>query len=136
MCRSDVIEIETWIASEGRIGTRRDWVIKDYASGEVIGRSTRCARIFLCRFNCMLLNCWYSFELIFRVAFCMLLFSWSFTMLLFSKLCIKKFFWESSFSSNTFSWICSTNLSEGHLCIIKTVTLWSLSILSAMLSDY
>ncbi|XP_031121360.1 oleoyl-acyl carrier protein thioesterase, chloroplastic-like [Ipomoea triloba] len=37
---SDVIEIETWIASEGRIGTRRDWVIKDYASGEVIGRST------------------------------------------------------------------------------------------------
>ncbi|CAH9138739.1 unnamed protein product [Cuscuta epithymum] len=37
---SDVIEIETWIASEGKIGTRRDWEIKDCANGEVIGRCT------------------------------------------------------------------------------------------------
>ncbi|RAL47761.1 hypothetical protein DM860_012386 [Cuscuta australis] len=37
---SDVIEIETWIASEGRIGTRRDWAIKDCATGELIGRCT------------------------------------------------------------------------------------------------
>lgn len=43
MCgRSDVVEIETWCQSEGRIGTRRDWIIKDYASDEVIGRATRC----------------------------------------------------------------------------------------------
>ncbi|XP_073014945.1 oleoyl-acyl carrier protein thioesterase 1, chloroplastic-like [Primulina eburnea] len=37
---SDVIEIETWCQSEGRIGTRRDWILKNYASGEVIGRAT------------------------------------------------------------------------------------------------
>lgn len=37
---SDVVEIETWCQSEGRIGTRRDWIIKDYASDEVIGRAT------------------------------------------------------------------------------------------------
>ncbi|CAL1412092.1 unnamed protein product [Linum trigynum] len=37
---SDVVEIETWCQSEGRIGTRRDWIIKDYATGEVIGRAT------------------------------------------------------------------------------------------------
>ncbi|XP_073318089.1 oleoyl-acyl carrier protein thioesterase 1, chloroplastic-like [Primulina huaijiensis] len=37
---SDVIEIETWCQSEGRIGTRRDWILKNYASGEVIGRGT------------------------------------------------------------------------------------------------
>ncbi|XP_071697130.1 oleoyl-acyl carrier protein thioesterase, chloroplastic-like [Rutidosis leptorrhynchoides] len=37
---SDVVEIETWCQSEGRIGTRRDWIIKDYANGEVIGRAT------------------------------------------------------------------------------------------------
>ncbi|KAI3667924.1 hypothetical protein L6452_42994 [Arctium lappa] len=37
---SDVVEIETWCQSEGRIGTRRDWIIKDHASGEVIGRAT------------------------------------------------------------------------------------------------
>ncbi|GJV37261.1 oleoyl-acyl carrier protein thioesterase, chloroplastic-like protein [Tanacetum coccineum] len=38
--RSDVVEIETWCQSEGRIGTRRDWILKDYANGEVIGRAT------------------------------------------------------------------------------------------------
>ncbi|CAH1417901.1 unnamed protein product [Lactuca virosa] len=37
---SDVVEIETWCQSEGRIGTRRDWIIKDHSNGEVIGRAT------------------------------------------------------------------------------------------------
>ncbi|XP_009604399.1 oleoyl-acyl carrier protein thioesterase, chloroplastic-like [Nicotiana tomentosiformis] len=37
---SDVVEIETWCQSEGRIGTRRDWILKDYATCEVIGRAT------------------------------------------------------------------------------------------------
>ncbi|PSS14097.1 Oleoyl-acyl carrier protein thioesteraseprecursor [Actinidia chinensis var. chinensis] len=37
---SDVVEIETWCQSEGRIWTRRDWIIKDCATGEVIGRAT------------------------------------------------------------------------------------------------
>ncbi|WOH03711.1 hypothetical protein DCAR_0623111 [Daucus carota subsp. sativus] len=37
---SDVVEIETWGHSEGRIGTRRDWIIRDYSNGEVIGRAT------------------------------------------------------------------------------------------------
>uniref|UniRef100_A0A7N0UIJ8 Acyl-[acyl-carrier-protein] hydrolase n=1 Tax=Kalanchoe fedtschenkoi TaxID=63787 RepID=A0A7N0UIJ8_KALFE len=37
---SDVVEIETWCQGEGRIGTRRDWIMKDYADGEVIGRAT------------------------------------------------------------------------------------------------
>uniref|UniRef100_O04793 Acyl-[acyl-carrier-protein] hydrolase n=1 Tax=Garcinia mangostana TaxID=58228 RepID=O04793_GARMA len=37
---SDVIEVETWIGAEGRIGTRRNWIIKDCATDEVIGRAT------------------------------------------------------------------------------------------------
>ncbi|XP_062024489.1 oleoyl-acyl carrier protein thioesterase 1, chloroplastic-like [Rosa rugosa] len=37
---SDVVEIETWCQGEGRIGTRRDWILKDYATGQVIGRAT------------------------------------------------------------------------------------------------
>ncbi|KAK4376196.1 hypothetical protein RND71_006873 [Anisodus tanguticus] len=37
---SDVVEIETWCQSEGRIGTRRDWILKDCATGELIGRAT------------------------------------------------------------------------------------------------
>ena len=36
-----MIEIETWCQGEGRIGTRRDWILKDYATGQVIGRATR-----------------------------------------------------------------------------------------------
>ncbi|KAI8523263.1 hypothetical protein RHMOL_Rhmol13G0059300 [Rhododendron molle] len=36
----DAVEIETWCQSEGRIGTRRDWILKDYATGVVIGRAT------------------------------------------------------------------------------------------------
>ncbi|GAV70722.1 Acyl-ACP_TE domain-containing protein [Cephalotus follicularis] len=37
---SDVVEIETWCQSEGKIGTRRDWILKDYSNGQVIGRAT------------------------------------------------------------------------------------------------
>ena len=37
-----MVEIETWCQGEGRIGTRRDWILKDYANGQVIGRATRC----------------------------------------------------------------------------------------------
>ncbi|KAH9617800.1 hypothetical protein KSS87_007739 [Heliosperma pusillum] len=37
---SDVVEIETWCQAEGKIGTRRDFIMKDFATGEVIGRAT------------------------------------------------------------------------------------------------
>jgi fatty acyl-ACP thioesterase A len=36
----DVVELETWCQAEGRAGTRRDFIIKDYATNEVIGRAT------------------------------------------------------------------------------------------------
>ncbi|XP_010247061.1 PREDICTED: oleoyl-acyl carrier protein thioesterase 1, chloroplastic-like isoform X1 [Nelumbo nucifera] len=36
----DVVEIETWCQGEGRIGTRRDWILRDFATGAVIGRAT------------------------------------------------------------------------------------------------
>ncbi|XP_058206649.1 oleoyl-acyl carrier protein thioesterase, chloroplastic-like isoform X3 [Rhododendron vialii] len=40
---SDVVEVETWYESEGPIWTRRDWILKDHATREVIGRATRLA---------------------------------------------------------------------------------------------
>ncbi|KAK6163711.1 hypothetical protein DH2020_000575 [Rehmannia glutinosa] len=40
---NDVVEIETWCQCEGRIGARRDWILRDYSTGEVIGRATRLA---------------------------------------------------------------------------------------------
>ncbi|XP_057437093.1 oleoyl-acyl carrier protein thioesterase 1, chloroplastic [Lotus japonicus] len=37
---SDVVEIETWCQGEGRAGTRRDFILKDPATDQVIGRAT------------------------------------------------------------------------------------------------
>uniref|UniRef100_B8LS31 Acyl-[acyl-carrier-protein] hydrolase n=1 Tax=Picea sitchensis TaxID=3332 RepID=B8LS31_PICSI len=36
----DVTEIETWCQSEGKIGTRRDWILKDATTDNIIGRAT------------------------------------------------------------------------------------------------
>ncbi|XP_061358309.1 oleoyl-acyl carrier protein thioesterase 1, chloroplastic [Gastrolobium bilobum] len=37
---SDVVEIETWCQGEGRVGVRRDFILKDHATDQVIGRAT------------------------------------------------------------------------------------------------
>ncbi|XP_020588742.1 oleoyl-acyl carrier protein thioesterase 2, chloroplastic-like, partial [Phalaenopsis equestris] len=37
----DVVEIETWFQGVRRVGNRRDWILKDLATGLVIGRATR-----------------------------------------------------------------------------------------------
>ncbi|XP_058206687.1 oleoyl-acyl carrier protein thioesterase, chloroplastic-like isoform X2 [Rhododendron vialii] len=37
---SDVVEVESWFESKGEIGIRRDWILKDYATQEVLGRAT------------------------------------------------------------------------------------------------
>lgn len=36
----DTVQIETWFQAEGRVGARRDWLVKDATSGNVIGRAT------------------------------------------------------------------------------------------------
>ncbi|GAV70725.1 Acyl-ACP_TE domain-containing protein [Cephalotus follicularis] len=36
----DVIEMETWYQREGKVEARRDWILRDYANGQVIGRAT------------------------------------------------------------------------------------------------
>jgi fatty acyl-ACP thioesterase B len=41
-CRGDVVEIDSWVAAEGKNGMRRDFIVRDYTSGEVIVRATRC----------------------------------------------------------------------------------------------
>ncbi|RWW28705.1 hypothetical protein GW17_00006800 [Ensete ventricosum] len=41
LVRSDMVEIETWYQGEGKIGFKRDWIVKDSATDEVIGRATR-----------------------------------------------------------------------------------------------
>jgi hypothetical protein len=42
VCRGDVVDIDSWVAAEGKNGMRRDFIVRDYASGEVIARATRC----------------------------------------------------------------------------------------------
>jgi Acyl-ACP thioesterase len=41
--RGDVVEVETWFQAEGRLGARRDWVIRSSETGHVYGSATRWA---------------------------------------------------------------------------------------------
>lgn len=51
-----MVEMETCCQREGRIGIKCDWIIKDYAYGEVLGRATRCITTLFLRILC-LINC-------------------------------------------------------------------------------
>lgn len=44
--RGDVVEIDSWVAAEGKNGMRRDFLVRDYTTGEVIARATRCVMIW------------------------------------------------------------------------------------------
>lgn len=39
--RGDVVEIDTWVDAAGKNGMRRDWIIRDYNTREIITRATR-----------------------------------------------------------------------------------------------
>lgn len=39
--RGDVVEIDTWVDGAGKNGMRRDWIIRDYNTQEIITRATR-----------------------------------------------------------------------------------------------
>ncbi|KAG0500276.1 hypothetical protein HPP92_000348 [Vanilla planifolia] len=36
----DIVEIDTWVAASGKNGMRRDWIIRDYGTKEIITRAT------------------------------------------------------------------------------------------------
>ncbi|KAJ7562797.1 hypothetical protein O6H91_03G084600 [Diphasiastrum complanatum] len=37
----DIVEIDSWVCSAGKNGMRRDFLVRDYASGEILSRATR-----------------------------------------------------------------------------------------------
>ncbi|XXG78430.1 hypothetical protein AAC387_Pa08g2378 [Persea americana] len=39
-CWGDVVEIDTWVAASGKNGMRRDWIIRDYSTQQIITRAT------------------------------------------------------------------------------------------------
>ncbi|KAJ6410447.1 hypothetical protein OIU84_007236 [Salix udensis] len=39
-CWGDVVEIDTWVDATGKNGMRRDWIIRDYKTQEIITRAT------------------------------------------------------------------------------------------------
>jgi fatty acyl-ACP thioesterase B len=49
----DVVEIDSWVAAEGKNGMRRDFLVRDITTGEVISRATRCVAHLL---TCLLLG--------------------------------------------------------------------------------
>lgn len=49
MCyRGDVVQVDTWVAASGKNGMRRDWLLRDYDTGEIL---TRASRLELVLFN-------------------------------------------------------------------------------------
>ena len=40
--RRDEIEVETWFDVAGKNGTRRDWIVRDHYTKEIIAKATRC----------------------------------------------------------------------------------------------
>ncbi|KAF2311495.1 hypothetical protein GH714_024335 [Hevea brasiliensis] len=39
-CWGDVVEIDTWVDADGKNAMRRDWIIRDYSTQEIITRAT------------------------------------------------------------------------------------------------
>ena len=39
--RGQAVEVETWYQQEGRLAARRDWVVRDGTTKEVLGGATR-----------------------------------------------------------------------------------------------
>lgn len=40
--RGDAVEIDTWVDASGKNAMRRDWIIRDYRTQDIITRATRC----------------------------------------------------------------------------------------------
>ncbi|KAG0609217.1 hypothetical protein M758_8G167200 [Ceratodon purpureus] len=36
----DVVEMDTWVAASGKNGMRRDWLVRDYKTGQILARAT------------------------------------------------------------------------------------------------
>lgn len=41
VCRGDVVQVDTWVSSSGKNGMRRDWIIRDCGSGDILTRASR-----------------------------------------------------------------------------------------------
>ena len=44
--RGDVVEVDTWVSQSGKNGMRRDWLVRDCNTGEIVTRASRSE--FLC----------------------------------------------------------------------------------------
>lgn len=61
--RGDVVEIDSWVAAEGKNGMRRDFLVRDYTTGEVIARATRCVTTGIFSFYSLSRQSFRSFEI-------------------------------------------------------------------------
>ena len=44
--REDVVGVDTWVASSGKNGMRRDWHVHDHRTGQTVLRATRLVPIY------------------------------------------------------------------------------------------
>jgi hypothetical protein len=41
VCRGDIIQIETWVELDGKVGIRSHWLVRDASSRKLLGRAVR-----------------------------------------------------------------------------------------------
>ena len=46
--RGDVVEVDTWVSKSGKNGMRRDWLVRDCNTGEILTRASRLASFCFC----------------------------------------------------------------------------------------
>lgn len=49
--RGDVVQVDTWVAASGKNGMRRDWLLRDYNTGEILTRASRLELVLFKPFN-------------------------------------------------------------------------------------
>lgn len=40
-CRGDVVQVDTWVAASGKNAMRRDWLVRDSKTGDILTRASR-----------------------------------------------------------------------------------------------
>lgn len=39
--RGDVVQVDTWVSASGKNGMRRDWLVRDCKTGQILTRASR-----------------------------------------------------------------------------------------------
>lgn len=53
-----MVQVDTWVAASGKNGMRRDWLIRDCKTGDILTRASRLKSFYLFIRIFLLFCCW------------------------------------------------------------------------------